>query len=154
MPVSASLLVASAGLRVASLDLCADEYLLLLARRDEIASVSRLGARPAPNSPLWRVARRYPAHGRGIESGLADRPTLLLATSGGGRATAADCQRLKIATLLLGFPQSIGEVEANMVRSRPRSATRGRADPWRRRLARLRATPMAPRDAIFSAVAE
>ena len=50
MPVSASLLAASAGLRVASLDLCADEYLLLLARSGEIASVSRLSHDPADSA--------------------------------------------------------------------------------------------------------
>ena len=47
MPVSASLLAASSALRVASLDLCADEYLLLLARPAEVASVSRLAHDPA-----------------------------------------------------------------------------------------------------------
>ena len=51
MPVSASLSAVSAALRVASLDLCADEYLLLLARPSEIASVSRLSHDPAPFLP-------------------------------------------------------------------------------------------------------
>ena len=47
MPVSASLLAASGALRVASLNLCTDEYLLLLARPSEIASVSHLSHDPA-----------------------------------------------------------------------------------------------------------
>jgi len=87
MPVSASLLAASAGLRVASLDLCADEYLLLLARPAEIASVSRVVQIPA-DSALWRQARRYPVSGDGLESAIEARPTLLLSTRGGGRRRA------------------------------------------------------------------
>ena len=47
MPAFASLLAASAALRVASLNMCTDEYLLLLARPSEIASVSRLSRDPA-----------------------------------------------------------------------------------------------------------
>jgi hypothetical protein len=67
MPVSVSLLAISGALRVASLDLCADEYLLLLARPGAIASVSRVAQDPA-DSVLWRQARRYPANQRGLES--------------------------------------------------------------------------------------
>lgn len=148
MPASASLLAASVALRVASLDLCADEYLLLLARPVEVASVSRL-AHDRADSPLWRTARRYPAHGRGIEAVLAEHPSLLLATSSGGRATEAIAKRLHISTLILGYPQTIGEVEANLVKVAAALGDRKRADPWRRRLARLKAQPMAQRDAIF-----
>ncbi len=53
MPGFASLLAASAAVRVASLNMCTDEYLLLLARPQEIASVSRLSRDPADSS-LWR----------------------------------------------------------------------------------------------------
>ena len=148
MPVSASLLSASLGLRVASLDLCADEYLLLLARPHEIAAVSRLSHDPA-DSPLWRTARRFPAHGRGLEAIVGERPTQLLAMGGGGRATAAIAQRLKIASLTLDYPQSIGDVEATMVRVARALGDVRRADAWRRRLARLRARAPAQRDAIF-----
>ena len=148
MPVSASLLAASAGLRMASLDLCADEYLLLLARRSEIASVSRVSHDPA-DSVLWRQARRFPANRRGLESVIATRPTLLLSTSGGGRATSLIAGQLGIRTLMLGYPASIAEVEANLVRVATALGDARRADAWRRRLARLKANPLPQRDSIF-----
>ena len=148
MPVSASLLAASSALRVASLDLCADEYLLLLARPFEVASVSRLAHDPA-DSVLWRAARRFPANRRDLDGVIATRPNLLLTTSGGGRATSLIAARLGIRTLTLGYPASIAAVEANMVRVAATLGDPRRADGWRRRLARLSATPRPQRDAIF-----
>lgn len=148
MPVSASLLAASAALKVASLDLCADEYLLLLARPHEVASVSRLAHDPA-DSLLWRSARRYPINRRDLDSVISVRPTLLLSTSGGGRATGLIAARLGIRTLTLGYPESIAAVAANMVRVATALGDARRADGWRRRLARLTASPPPRRDAIF-----
>ena len=148
MPASASLLLASAGLRVASLDLCADEYLLLLARPADIASVSRL-SHDAADSPLWRHARRFPAHGGGLEQIVGKRPTLLLVTGGGGRGTAAIAGKAGIRVLTLPYPQTIGDVEAAMVRVASALGDPARANSWRRRLARLRAAPLPQRDAIF-----
>ena len=148
MPVSASLLAASAGLRVASLDLCADEYLLLLARPSEIASVSRVAQDPA-DSVLWRQARRFPANRRELDSVIATRPTLLLSTSGGGRATNLIGERLGIRSVMLGYPASIAEVEERMVRVATALGDPRRANGWRRRLAQLRADPLPQRDTIF-----
>jgi len=54
----ASLLVASAGLRVASLNLCTDELLLALAEPDQIASVTHLAQQPLEYAN-WKEARRY-----------------------------------------------------------------------------------------------
>ena len=68
MPGFASLLAASA-LHAASLNLCTDEYLLLLARPGEIVGVSRLAQDPA-ESPLWRRARAHPANRGAIEQVL------------------------------------------------------------------------------------
>ncbi len=148
MPVSASLLAASAGLRVASLDLCADEYLLLLARPNEIASVSRLAHDPA-DSILWRRAQLFPANRRELESVIATRPTLLLSTSGGGRASSLIGERLGIRSLTLGYPASIGEVEQRMVQVAKALGDVRRATGWRRRLGRLTASSPPLRDAIF-----
>ena len=145
---SASLLAASAALRVASLDLCADEYLLLLARPSEIASVSRLAHDPADNV-MWREARRFPANRRELETVIATRPTLLLSSSGGGRATSLIAARLGIRTLTLAYPASIAEVEATMIRVATALGDVRRADGWRRRLARLKANPLPRRDTIF-----
>jgi iron complex transport system substrate-binding protein len=148
MPASASILLASAAIRVASLDLCADEYLLLLARPAEIASVSRLSHDPA-DSALWRSARRFPAHGGGLEQILGKRPTLLLVTGGGGRGTAAIAGKAGIRVLTLPYPQTISDVEAAMVRVARALGDPARANDWRRRLARLRAMPVPQRDSIF-----
>ena len=148
MAVSVSLLAASATLRVASLDLCADEYLLLLARRGEIASVSRLAHDPA-DSVMWREARRSPANRRELDSVIATRPTLLLSTSGGGRATSLIAAKLGIRSLTLGYPASITEVETTMVRVATALGDARRATGWRQRLARLKANPLPQRDTIF-----
>lgn len=150
MPVFASLLAASAALRVASLNLCTDEYLLLLARPGQVASISRLSRDPA-DSPLWRTGRRYPANSGGLESALPTRPTLLLSMGGGGRSSGLIARRMGIKTLELTFPQSIEDVEANMVSVAAALGTPERASAWRRRLARVRQTQIAVRDAIFLA---
>jgi len=53
--------------------------------------------------------------------------------------------------LSLGYPASIAEVEATMVRVATVLGDARRADAWRRRLARLQANPLPQRDAIFLA---
>ena len=148
MPVSASLWAASAALRVASLDLCADEYLLLLARPGEIASVSKLAQDPA-DSVLWRRARLHPANQGGLESVVGTRPNLLLTMGGSGRATSLIANRLHIHTIKLIYPASIDDVEAAMVRVAKALGDVRRANEWRRRLARLRARSLPQRDTIF-----
>lgn len=148
MLVSASLSAASAALRVASLDLCSDEYLLLLARPTEIASVSRVSHDPA-DSALWRAARRHRANRGDLESALAARPTLLLTMGGGGRATPLIARRLGIRTINLDYPATIADVETTMVRVATALGDPRRADGWRKRLAALRRSPPSPRDAIF-----
>ena len=147
MPGFASLLAASAALKVASLNLCTDEYLLLLARPGEIASVSRLAHDPA-DSALWRVARRFPANRGNLESALPSRPSLILTMGGGGRATGLIAHKLGVRTLDLPFPATIADVEANMVRVATALGDANRATPWRKRLAGLR-IPARQRDTIF-----
>ena len=57
MAAFASLLAASAAaVRVASLNLCSDEYALLLARPGEVVSVSRLSHDPAETALASRAA--------------------------------------------------------------------------------------------------
>jgi len=148
MPVSASLWATSAALRVASLDLCSDEYLLLLARPSQIASVSRLSHDPA-DSPLWRSARRHPANRGNLESAIAQRPTLLLTMSGGGRATSTIARRLGIAAIDLAYPLTVDDVERTMRSVATALGDPRRADGWRRRLAILRTSPPPLIDAIY-----
>jgi len=145
MPASALLIGAS----VASLNLCTDEYLLLLARPPEIASVSFL-SQDRQESPLWRSARRYHANRGSIEDVLARRPAVELTMGGGGRATRLLARRLHIRSIDLVTPSSFEDVAENLrsvaaVLGEPR-----RAYPWLERLARLQDTsPRAAKDAIW-----
>ena len=142
----ASLSIASA-LKVASLNLCTDEYLLLLAKPGEIASVTRLAQDPA-ESPLWRQARTYPANRGELEQMIGLRPTLLLTMGGGGRSSEYLARRLGIRMIDLPYPASIADVAGNMRRVAAALGDARRAEPW---LARLRAltTPRRQRDSIW-----
>ena len=86
MPGFASLLVASAAVRVASLNMCTDEYLLLLARPQEIASVSRLSRDPR-KLRCGGSAGAIPATAETLEGALRPGPTCCL------RWAAADDRR-------------------------------------------------------------
>ena len=102
MPGFASLSIASA-LKIASLNLCTDEYLLLLAQRHEIASITRLAQDPAESS-LWRQARAFPANRGQIEQIIAVRPTLVLTMGGGGRSSGLLARQMGIRTIDLAYP--------------------------------------------------
>jgi iron complex transport system substrate-binding protein len=143
-----ALLSAASAVRVASLNLCTDEYLLLLAHPSEIASVSRLSRDPADSS-LWRIGQRYPGNRGDLESALKTRPNLLITMGGGGRSTSMIAGRMGLKTLDLPFPATIDDVAANMDRVAAALGDASRAEPWKRRLARLRATQGASHDAIF-----
>ena len=149
MPGFVSLLAASAAIRVASLNLCTDEYLLLLARPSEIASVSRLSHDPA-ESPMWKVARRYPANRGSLEGAIPTRPSLVLSMGGGGRSSQAIARRMGLRTLDLPFPTDIADIERNMVRVASALGNPGRATGWRRKFHRLQETAGGTtRDTIF-----
>ncbi|MES2903704.1 MAG: hypothetical protein V4696_05915 [Pseudomonadota bacterium] len=148
MPGFASLSVASA-LKVASLNLCTDEYLLLLARPDEVASVTRLAQDPA-ESPLWRTARAFPANRGSVEGVIATRPTLLLTMGGSGRSSGQLARKMGVRTLDLPFATSIAEVATNMRRVAVALGDVRRAEPWLKRLAALqRSASPRLRDAIY-----
>ena len=147
MPGFASMLAASA-VRAASLNMCSDEYLLLLARPQEIASVSRLSRDPADSS-LWRLGRRYPGNRGTLESALETRPNLLITMGGLGRSTALIASRLGLKTLDLPFPMTIGDVGMNMDRVAAALGDQDRSVPWKRKVARLRIGVGQPQDAIY-----
>ena len=148
MPGFASLLAASAAIRVASLNMCADEYLLLLARPAEIASVSRLSRDPADSS-LWQLGQRYPGNRGDLESAMKTRPNLLLTKGGGGRSTAVIAKRMGLKTVDLPFPMTIDDVAGNLAIVAAALGEPHRADVWKKRLAGLRRTNLTQRDAIF-----
>lgn len=145
MPASALLAAAS----VASLNLCADEYLLLLAKPREIASVSFL-SQDRHESPLWRRAVGHHANRGSIEQVLGRRPSVVLTMGGGGRATASIARRLGIRTMDLRFTSSLEDVEANFRSVATALGDPRRAAPWISRLRALRRTaPQKPLDAIW-----
>ncbi|HVM23171.1 MAG TPA: ABC transporter substrate-binding protein, partial [Sphingomicrobium sp.] len=145
MPASALLLAAS----IASLNLCTDEYLLLLARPSEIASVSYLSQDPL-ESPLWREARRHPANRGSIEQVLGHEPDLILTMGGGGRATSLIARRMNIRTLELAPTSSLDDVRTNLRAVAAALGDAERAQPWVDRLEQLRRTaPNGARDTIF-----
>ncbi|QNN65903.1 ABC transporter substrate-binding protein [Sphingomonas rhizophila] len=148
MSVSASALAASAALRVASLDLCADEYLLLAGRPDQIVSVSKIGRDPR-DSVLAGMARRYPANDGSIESLLKKRPTLLISTgSGGAKSTRLLGARLGMQTLTLPYPASVDDVAKNFRKVATLLGNPDRANTFDRRLTSLK-RPTSAREAIF-----
>lgn len=144
MPASALLAAAS----IASLNLCTDEYLLLLARPQEIASVSFLSHDPL-ESPLWKQARRHPSNRGSLEEVLGRRPTLVLTMGGGGRATSLIAKRLGIGAVDLRPVSAVDDVAFNFRAVAAALGEPGRAEPWLIRLAKLRATSSTARDAIW-----
>ncbi|MCW3797478.1 hypothetical protein OMW55_06630 [Sphingomonas sp. BN140010] len=109
MPVFALASAASTAIRAASLNLCTDEYLLLLARPDQIASVSYLAAEPS-ESVLWRRTAGILRNRGTLESALPARPNLVLTMGGGGRATAALAARLGLKVIDLSYPASLRDI--------------------------------------------
>jgi iron complex transport system substrate-binding protein len=149
MPASALLLGASAALRAASLNLCTDEYLLLLARPAEIVGVSYLSQDPL-ESPLWRVARQYKGNRGSIEDVIPLKPTLLLTMGGGGRSTALLAKRLHARALDVPYASSLDDVERNLRLVASALNEKQRAAPWIARIERLRRTaPAKTTDAMW-----
>jgi iron complex transport system substrate-binding protein len=104
---------AMASARVASLNLCTDELLLMLARPDQIASVTHLAQSPA-ETPLWREARRHRRNDGSLLSVAALRPTLVLTMGGGARDRVRIAERLGIRTLNLPYPQNLADIERSI----------------------------------------
>ena len=101
--------------RVASLNLCTDELLLLLARPEQIASVTHLAQQEA-ETPLWRQALRYPRNDGSLLSVVERRPDLIVTMGGGTRDRLGIAARLGIPTLDLVFAQTLGDVGENVRR--------------------------------------
>ncbi|MEA3010097.1 MAG: iron complex transport system substrate-binding protein [Sphingomonadales bacterium] len=119
--------------RVASLNLCTDELLLMLAEPAQVVSVTHLGQQPAETT-LWRQARRYRSNDGSLVSVAGLRPDLVLTMGGGGRDGSRIAQRLGIRMLDLPYPQSLGDIEQAVRRV---SAALGRPAAGRVVLARM-----------------
>lgn len=158
MRAFASLLAASLALaapaqaapqRVASLNLCTDELLLLLAAPSQIVSVTHLAQDPA-ETPLWRQARRYPRNDGSLLSAAAHRPDLVVTMGGGARDRHRLAVRLDIRTLDLPFARNLADVEESIRRLAEALGRREAGTALLRRLAALKAgAPGARIDAIW-----
>jgi len=127
MRVFASLLAASLALlgtaaaaeaaprRVASLNLCTDELLLMLAAPAQIASVTHLSRQEA-ETPLWRQARAYPRNDGSLLSVVVLRPDLVVSMGGGIRDRTDISGRLGIPIVDLVFARSLSDVAENIRR--------------------------------------
>jgi iron complex transport system substrate-binding protein len=96
--------------RVASLNLCTDELLLMLGDPGQIVSVTHLAQQPA-ETPLWRQARRYRHNDGSLASVAGLGPDLVLTMGGGARDRVRIAARLGIRTLDLPYPQSLADTE-------------------------------------------
>lgn len=141
-------LAASLPLRVASLNLCTDEYLLLLADPKRVVSVSYLSQDPQESS-LWKQARRYRSNRGSIEDVLTVRPDLVLTMGGGGRAAGLLAGRLRLRSIDLPNPTTLAAVADNLRTVAAALGRPARAAPWLTRLRVLEAT--APKTATDAA---
>ena len=149
MPAFALLLGASAAARIASLNLCTDEYVLLLARPQEVVSVSYLSQDPL-ESPLWRSARHYRGNRGSIEDVLTLKPTLVLTMGGGGRATKLLASRLHIQALDVPYVTSLDDLERNLRTIAAAFGDARRANRWIAQIEQLRrSAPRQASDAIW-----
>src|SRR4051812_43523307 len=102
--------------RVASLHLCTDELLLLLAAPGQVASVTHLSQSPA-ETPLGRRARAYAHNDGSLVSVASLKPDLVLTMGGGARDRVGIAGRLGIRILDLPYPQSLGDIEQAVIRT-------------------------------------
>jgi iron complex transport system substrate-binding protein len=135
--------------RVASLNLCTDELLLLLAAPGQVASVTHLAQSPA-ETPLWRRARAYPRNDGSLVSVAPLRPDLVLTMGGGARDRVGIAGRLGIRILDLPYPQSLSDIERAV---RQTAAALGRPEAGTAVVSRIealkRARPAASLDTIW-----
>ncbi|NJC06281.1 iron complex transport system substrate-binding protein [Sphingomonas kaistensis] len=148
MPASALVHAADAALRVASLNLCTDELLLLLGEPRQIVSVSHLGHSPRETA-LWRTARSYRANDGKLESVLALRPQLILTMGGSGGARQALARRFGARLVELEYPSSPAEVVAQAAQVAALLQRPAAARPYRQQLARLESSQPALEDGAF-----
>ena len=119
--------------RIVSLNLCADQYLLALADRDQIAALTQFARDPqmsaaAPQAASLRVSRGS------AEDVLALRPDLIIASPGRRRETMAQLSGRGIATLDLSPAESYAEIVAQV---RAVAGAIGHPDRGERLIARM-----------------
>jgi iron complex transport system substrate-binding protein len=99
----------AAPARVVSIHLCADQLVVALADRVQIASVSWHAADPAQSFVADRAADLPQNYGR-AEEVLALHPDLVLAGAYSGRETKALLRRLGVTVIDLDLPRSFADI--------------------------------------------
>ncbi len=136
---------ASAPVRVASLNLCADELVLALAHPDQIVSTTFLAHDPA-ETVFWRQARRYRRNDGSLLSVVPLRPDLVVTMSGGASDRLRVAERMGIRMLDLPFARNLEEMEHSVRRVAEALGRREAGHALIARLHRLRST--APRQSV------
>lgn len=99
--------------RIVSLNLCADQYLLALADREQIAGLTRLVRDPQMSAGAAQ-ATTLPVTGGSAEEVLALRPDLLIAAPGRRRGMMAYLDGSGTATLDLAPAESYADIVAQV----------------------------------------
>jgi len=107
--------VSAAPARVASINLCTDQLLLLLADPAQIASVSRL-ALERESSFMARVASGYPVNDAKVEQLLTLNPDLILAGYFSPRPLIRLLRQLGYRVEIVGLTESIADIRNNISR--------------------------------------
>lgn len=94
---------------IASLNLCTDELVLLVARPEQIRSVSYLSQLPE-ESALWRRARRHRANDGSMLAAATIRPSLVVTMGNSGRDQARLAAAVGARLLVLPYPTSLMDV--------------------------------------------
>jgi len=104
---------ADAPRRIVSLDYCADQYVLALADRVQIAAVSRGAVR---DDSFYRDrARGLPRVRGGMEDVLAQRPDLIVRNWGGGFDAAQRYARFGVPVLQVGDAATFAAARADLL---------------------------------------
>jgi iron complex transport system substrate-binding protein len=100
--------------RVASINLCADQLLMLLAEPERIASVTFMAQRQE-TSPMAEAARAFPANRGRAEEIIPLGPDLVLAGAYTARAAVAMLRRLGHRVVELAPETSFADIRANIL---------------------------------------
>jgi iron complex transport system substrate-binding protein len=96
---------ATAPRRVVSINMLTDQWLLLLAKPGQLASVTWLTHDPM-YSPLWAAGRRVPANFGSAEEVLRFKPDLVFAGRYAATATVAMLRRLGVRVVVVDYPET------------------------------------------------
>lgn len=135
--------------RVASLNLCTDELLLLLGEPAQILSVTHLAQNEA-ETPLWKLGRNYRRNDGSLLSVAGQKPDLVLTMGGGARDRVRIAGRLGIPTVDIPYPQRLTDIETSI---RTVAVALGRDNAGKRLLEQLaalrRSAPTNQRDTVW-----